>query len=410
MSLIESFLTALSALRSNIMRSVLTALGIIIGVAAVIVMIAVGAGAEARMKQVIDSLGSNLLIIVPGEAVRSGISLGRGSLPSLTEDDCVAIQEEIPAVKIAAPAVRGSRQVVYGGLNWLTTVSGVVPDGLDAREWKLKTGRMFNADEIRGAAKVAILGNTIVEKLFPNEDPIGSVIRLNRIPCEVIGVMSPKGETPLGRDQDDAIFVPLSTAKRRVLGERYLGGKRIHYIVIKVANADAVAGTVRHVRDLLRQRHGLRDGARDDFTIRNLAEFLEARAKTSRAMSLLLAVVASVSLIVGGIGIMNIMLVSVTERTREIGVRMAVGAESKDILAQFLVESVTLSLVGGVIGTALGLVGTVALASLGEWPTIIKPSSIVLAFGFAAVVGVFFGFYPARKASRLNPIEALRYE
>jgi putative ABC transport system permease protein len=410
MSFIDSFLTALAALSSNVMRSVLTVLGIIIGVAAVIIMIAVGAGAEARMEQVISSLGSNLIFIVPGESVSGGVSLGRGTLPTLTEGDCTAIEEEIPTVKIAAPGVIGSGQVVHGNENWLTGIFGMTPAGLEAREWKLRTGRLFSADEISGAAKFAILGHTVVEKLFANQEPLGARIRLNRVPFEVIGTMHPKGETPLGRDQDDGVFIPITTAKKRVIGGRHLGGKLINMIIIKVVDAGAVSTTVAEVRDLLRQRHGLSGGQKDDFSIRNLAEFLEARAKTSRAMSLLLAVVASVSLIVGGIVIMNIMLVSVTERTREIGVRMAVGAESKDILAQFLIESVTLSLIGGVIGIVMGLGGSIVIADIGNWPTVIKPASIVLAFGFATAVGIFFGFYPARKASRLNPMEALRYE
>jgi len=409
--LLDPVIAGLRALRANVLRSILTTLGIIIGVAAVIVMISVGSGAEARMQDLIASLGSNLIMVAPGSGTAGGVRLGAGTRASITEDDAAAIEQEIPSVQIAAPNIRGSGQVVFGNLNWGTLIYGITPAYLQAREWEIERGRDFRPEEIKGAAKVAILGETIVENLFEDQDPMGQIIRIKRVPFRVIGVLKEKGETLMGHDQDDSVFIPLSTARKRVLGARYLGGKTVGSIFVKSRSAESVPQTVESVKALLRQRHKLREGQEDDFFIRNFSQILETRAKSSRAMSLLLAAVAGVSLLVGGIGIMNIMLVSVTERTREIGLRMAVGGRGKDILTQFLIESVTLSLIGGVIGVVLGLFGSVAIASIGEgWPTVIKWESVILAFGFAAAVGIFFGFYPARKAARLDPIEALRYE
>jgi putative ABC transport system permease protein len=349
-------------------------------------------------------------MVLPGSGTAGGVRLGVATQPSITEDDAAAIQREIPSVQVAAPSIRGSGQVVSGSLNWSTVIYGVTPEYLEARNWEMAGGRVFTAEEVKGAAKVALLGNTVLDNLFPGQDPLGRMLRINRVPFKVIGVLRDKGETLMGRDQDDTVFIPLSTARKRVLGGRELGGKTVGSIFVKAREPGLVSLTVDQVKELLRQRHRLRSGQDDDFFIRNLSEILEARAESSRAMSLLLAAVASVSLLVGGIGIMNIMLVSVTERTREIGLRMAVGAQSHDILGQFLIESVTLSLIGGLIGVVLGLGGSVAMATLGEWPTVIEIKSVVLAFGFSAAVGVFFGFYPARKAARLDPIEALRYE
>jgi len=407
---LDSFLAALRALRANILRSILTTLGIIIGVGAVIIMISVGAGAEARMDEVISRLGSNLIIVLPGSGTAGGVRLGRGTRPSITDDDARAIQQEIENVEVSAPTVRGTGQVVSGNLNWSTLIYGITPEYLTARGWEIQEGRAITHEEVKGASKVALLGETVTENLFSGLNPVGQVIRIRRVPFEVIGVLKGKGETPMGRDQDDTVFVPLSTARKRVLGGRELGGNSVGAIYVKVAASEWVSEVETQVRALLRQRHRLRGNAPDDFYIRNLSQVLEARAESSRAMSLLLAAVASVSLVVGGIGIMNIMLVSVTERTREIGLRMAVGAEGADILSQFLIEAVTLSLIGGVIGVALGVTGSMTIAVLGEWPTIVRAESVILAFGFSVLVGVFFGFYPARKAARLDPIEALRYE
>jgi putative ABC transport system permease protein len=313
-------------------------------------------------------------------------------------------------VQVVAASVRGSGQVVFGNLNWSTLIYGVTPEYLEVREWEIATGRVFMPEEVRGAAKVALLGETVVESLFPGEDPVGQIIRIKRVPFQVIGILKGKGQTPRGRDQDDVIFIPLSTAKKRVLGGRRISGKNVDSIFVKARTSELVSEAEEQVRSLLRQRHRLRPGQDDDFFIRNLSQILETRAESSRAMALLLAAVASVSLVVGGIGIMNIMLVSVTERTREIGLRMAVGAKGRDILAQFLIEAVTLSLIGGLIGIVLGVGGSVAIAIAGDWPMVIGIDSIILAFSFSAAVGVFFGFYPARKAARLVPIEALRYE
>jgi putative ABC transport system permease protein len=410
MMVFEPMQDAFSALRVNFLRSVLTTLGIIIGVAAVIVMVSVGAGAEAKVAELISSLGSNLLYVLPGTTTSGGVRLGSGTLPSTTEDDAEAIEREIPEVQVVAPAVRGAAQIVFGNQNWSTVVYGVTPGYFEAREWALESGRMFTAEDVRSAAKVALLGQTVAKNLFPGQDPQGQTIRIKRVPFEVAGILQPKGQTMMGNDQDDVVFIPLSTARKRVLGERHLSGRIVGSIAIKARSSELVEAVEQQVRELLRQRHRLRPGQDDDFSIRNLSQILETQAESSRALSLLLAAVASVSLVVGGIGIMNIMLVSVTERTREIGLRMAVGARGSDILSQFLIEAVSLSMIGGIIGILLGLSGALGFTAFGKWPAIIKADAILLAFSFSAAVGIFFGFYPARKASRLDPIEALRRE
>ncbi len=410
MSTLDCLSTAWDALRANLLRSVLTALGIIIGVAAVIVMVAVGAGAESRVQDVIKSLGANLMFVVPGSSATRGASGGRGTLPTLTEDDANAMMAEIPSIVFAAPSVRGSGQVVFGNQNWSTTVYGIRPDNLDAREWVIESGRRIRPEDLRAAAKVALVGDTVRQKLFGDGDGVGESIRIKRIPFKVVGVLKAKGETPMGRDQDDVVFVPITTAKKRVLGGRRLSGRLVHMIVVKARSGEHLGEAEAAINELLRQRHKIRPGDKDDFQIRNLAELLQKREESSRIMALLLAAVASISLIVGGIGIMNIMLVSVTERTREIGLRMAVGASARDVMAQFLTEAVVLSIVGGGIGIALGLAGAAVSANIAGWPLLIQPGAVLLAFGVSAVVGIFFGFYPARKASRLDPIEALRHE
>jgi putative ABC transport system permease protein len=410
MTYMDSIRAALSAIRVNIMRSVLTALGIIIGVAAVIIMIAVGAGAQSKVDNLIKSLGSNLVLVLPGTTTSSGARGARGSRPTITEDDAIAIQNEIDSVQVAAPVVRGSGQIIYGNQNWSTVITGVTPEFQTAKEWRMEKGRWFSNDEVKSATKVALIGETIVENMFEGIDPIGEIIRIKRVPFTVIGTLTAKGETPRGTDQDDIVIVPLSTAKKRLLGGRKLKGKLVNIMYVKSYTSAGVTDTVRSMTELLRQRHRIQPGQSDDFYVRNLSQILEARSDSSRVMTLLLAAVASISLIVGGIGIMNIMLVSVTERTREIGLRMAIGAKGKDILLQFLIEAITLSLIGGAIGVFLGLTGSIAIAKLSGWPAIIQIQSVFLAFGFAASVGVFFGFYPARKAARLDPIEALRYE
>ncbi|MEZ5657048.1 MAG: ABC transporter permease [Burkholderiaceae bacterium] len=397
-------------MRANLLRTILTTLGIIIGVAAVIAMVAVGAGAEKRVNELIQSLGANILIVLNGASTAGGVRGGAGSQLSLTIGDAVALQAESEAIEIAAASQRGTGQVVFGNTNWFTTIYGADNDYLQARDWVLDKGRLFLPAEQRSAAKVILVGQTVIDKLFGGSDPVGQTVRVNRVPFTVVGTLLAKGQTPFGSDQDDTIFMPLDTAKKRVLGGRQVRGDYVGSITVKAASAADVDAAQRDLTEILRQRHRIRPGQPDDFTVRNIAQILEARAESSRTMGFLLAAVAGVSLLVGGIGIMNIMLVSVTERTREIGLRMAIGARGRDILMQFVIEAVTLSLLGGAIGIALGVGGSSLVARLANWPMIIEPAAILLAVGSSVLIGVFFGFYPARKASRLDPIEALRHE
>ncbi len=401
---------AFIALAANKVRTGLTMLGVIIGVAAVVTMMAVGTGAQARVEEQIRSLGSNLIVVISGSMTASGVRLGSGSQLTVTEDDAKAMEREIDSVQVAAPVVRGGVQVVAGNANWSTAVYGVTPGFLEARDWATATGRPVAQDDVDGATKVALLGQTVAQSLFGAGDPTGQVIRINKVPLTVIGVLARKGQSTQGQDQDDAVLVPLSTAKKKLLGFSQANARAVGAVLVKVREANAMKGAEQEIRTLLRQRHHLQPWQDDDFTLRNLSELLESQEAASRVLSLLLAAIASVSLVVGGIGIMNIMLVSVTERTREIGLRRAVGARRRDILAQFLIEAVTVSLTGGVIGIALGVVGAWAIAYFAGWPAPVQAQAVIPAFFFAGAVGVFFGFYPARKASRLNPIDALRYE
>ena len=401
---------ALRALAVNKLRSALTMLGIVIGVGAVIVMIAVGGGAHARVEEQIRALGSNLLLVTPGFTTSGGARMGFGSGSTLTEDDVAAINRESPAA-LAAPALRGSAQVIWGNSNWSTQVFGVTPEYLEVRQWPLASGRAFEAGEMAGAAKVALIGATVAKQLFGSADPLDQSIRVKRVPFTVIGVLDVKGQSLMGTDQDDLILVPIKTARSRVLGTASAARNRtIGTIWVKAADGVDTRVVEDQVRALLRQRHRIQAGADDDFSLRNLQEVMAAQEASSRVLALLLAAVASVSLLVGGIGIMNIMLVSVTERTREIGLRMAVGARTRDILGQFLVEAVTLSLIGGLVGVALGIGTSVLIAELAGWRIVLSAHAVGLAVAFAFVIGVFFGFYPARKAARLNPVEALRFE
>jgi putative ABC transport system permease protein len=394
----------------NKLRSALTMLGIVIGVGAVIVMIAVGAGAQARVEEQIRALGSNLLLVMPGSTTAGGVRMGFGSGSTLTEDDVVAINRELPEA-LAAPALRGSAQVIWGNANWSTQIYGVTPEYLDVRQWPLVAGRTFEPAEMAGAAKVALIGATVAKQLFGAADPLDQSIRIKRVPFTIIGVLDTKGQSLMGTDQDDLILVPIKTARSRVLGTASAARNRtVGTIWVKAADTIDTKIVEEQVRALLRQRHRIQAGGDDDFSLRNLQEVMAAQEASSRVLALLLAAVASVSLLVGGIGIMNIMLVSVTERTREIGLRMAVGARTRDILGQFLVEAVTLSLIGGLIGVALGMGTSLAIAELAGWRIVISPQAVGLAVAFAFVIGVFFGFYPARKAARLNPVEALRFE
>jgi putative ABC transport system permease protein len=401
---------AVRALRVNKLRSILTMLGIIMGVAAVIAMISVGSGAQARIAEQIQSLGANMLIVLSGSRTTGGLRLGTGSQLSLTEEDAWAIKREVPLVEAAAPSMRGWSQVVWGNLNWSTQVQGITPEFFEARDWSVVAGQAFAQDAVDGATKVALLGETVARNLFADSDPLGQVIRIRKVPFTVVGVLGKKGQTTWGQDQDDIILVPLSTAKRKLLGVSQANARSVGAISVKVREGEDMKNAETQTRELLRQRHRLQPYQDDDFDIRNLAEYAAAQEESSRVMTILLAAIASVSLLVGGIGIMNIMLVSVTERTREIGLRMAVGARGRDILMQFLVEAVTLSLIGGTIGVVLGLVTSYTIPYFAGWRTLVRPEAIVIAFGFAAAIGIFFGFYPARKAARLNPIEALRYE
>ena len=410
MTLWASTRIAVRALRVNKLRSALTMLGIVIGVGAVITMVAVGAGAQARVAEQIQSLGSNMIVVLSGSVTSGGVRLGSGSQLTITEEDAWAIQREIPLVEAAAPTMRGGAQIIYGNLNWATSIQGVTPEYFTARDWLAVSGRALTQEDIDGATKTALLGQTVTFNLFGDSDPVGQVIRIKNVPFTVVGVLDRKGQTTYGQDQDDTVVIPLSTAKKKVLGVSQANARSVGSISVKVREAPMMAAAEEEIRGLLRQRHRLQPYQDDDFWIRNLAEVLESQEASSRVLTILLAAIASVSLLVGGIGIMNIMLVSVTERTREIGLRMAVGARGRDILTQFLVEAVTLSLIGGVIGIGFGLVGTYAIAHFAEWRTLVDPRAILVAFGFAAAVGIFFGFYPARKAAGLDPIEALRYE
>ncbi len=384
--------------------------GIVIGVGAVTPMGAVGAGAQARGAEQIRSLGANIIIIWPGTVNLGGVRLGAGAQASLSEDDAWAIKREVPLVEVVAPSVRGNAQVVSANLNWSTVILGVTPEYFPARDWEVIAGRTLTQEEVDGASKVALVGQTVARNLFGEDDPLGQVVRIKKVPFTIIGLLDRKGQTTWGQDQDDQILIPLSTAKTKVLGGNQAKGRAVGAITIKVIEAEVMKAAEQEVRELLRQRHRLQPHQEDDFNVRNLAEVLQSQEAASRVLTMLLAAIASVSLLVGGIGIMNIMLVSVTERTREIGLRMAVGARGRDILTQFLVEAVTLSLIGGAIGVGAGLLGSYAIAYFAEWRTLLQPEAVVIAFGFSAAVGIFFGFYPARKAAGLNPIDALRYE
>ena len=410
MSLLATLRVALNALRVNLLRSILTMLGVIIGVAAVITMLAVGAGAEARIQAQIKSLGSNLMIITAGARTASGVRMATGTTTSLTEDDAAAIARDIPEVDAAAPSNRGGAQVVVGNVNWATQIYGITPDYFVVRNWSLEAGRMFEPAELSGSGKVALVGQTVARELFGDADPMDQTIRIKNVPFTVIGILNRKGQSMTGQDQDDVIMVPLSTARNRLLGATQGKLRQVSMIQIKVREGISMSQAEERVRELLRQR--LRAGSTQDdpFSVMNLTEMLQTQEEASRIMSILLAAVASVSLLVGGIGIMNIMLVSVTERTREIGLRMAVGARSKDILTQFLVEAITLSMSGGLVGIALGAAGSWLVAVFAGWETRMSPESILLAVGFSAAIGIFFGYYPARKAAALLPIQALRYE
>ncbi len=408
--IVPSLEIAYGALRTNKVRAALTMLGVIIGVAAVIATIAVGAGATARIQQQIASLGSNLIMVLPGSITTSGIRLGSGIALTLTEDDARAIAAQCPDVGLVAPVVRQGQQVIGGNNNWATSIQGVTPEFLTIRALSIERGVAFTSKDLESANKVVLLGRTVAANLFPGEDPVGQIVRIRNVPLTVIGLLAAKGQSPTGQDQDDVVLIPLSTAKKRVLGASQASAGAVGTVMVQATASSTIQAAQTQVRALLRQRHHLQAAQEDDFTIRNLEEVFAAQESSARVMALLLAVIASVSLVVGGIGIMNIMLVSVTERTHEIGLRQAVGASTGDILLQFLVEAVAISLVGGILGIGVGVVTSLIISRVAQWSTVLSTGSIVLAFAFSGLVGVFFGYYPARKAAFLDPIEALRYE
>jgi putative ABC transport system permease protein len=399
---------ALRALRTNKMRSFLTMLGIIIGIAAVIAMMAVGAGASYVISQQIASIGSNIILVIPGSTTSGGLRSGSGGAQSLTSDDAKAIINECPSVETAAPTVRSSGMVVYGNMNWSTLIMGATPELFDIREWWTSSGRGITRQDVEGAAKVCLLGQTVADNLFGSADPLGKIVRIRKIPFTVVGVLERKGQSPQGTDQDDTVFVPLRTAQRNLVKSPF--PNTVGALLVKAKSEDLLDKAEEEITLLLNQRHRITGAKEPDFSTRNLSEILAVAEQSSRAMSLLLGTVASISLVVGGIGIMNIMLVSVTERTREIGIRMAIGARKSDILLQFMTEAVLLTMIGGIIGIMLGSGGATIVSRILSWPTLISTSSITIAFLFSGGVGIFFGFYPARKAAGLNPIEALRYE
>jgi putative ABC transport system permease protein len=396
---------AFRALRRNKLRSVLTALGIIIGVAAVIAMVGIGNGAKAQVEAQIASLGQNVILIFSGSTTSSGIRTGWGNAGTLKIEDAEAIRREVSGVVAVSEEIRAATQVAAGNQNWLTQVLGESADYLDIRQWQLADGASFTPQDVRSANKVCVIGRTTATQVFGNDDPVGQVLRVKNVPFVVTGVLTPKGLSALGSDQDDVVIMPYTSAMKRVIG-----GTTLRNINVQVGDARQLPAAQQQIISLLRQRHNIRAGKDDDFTVRGQQEIADMATAQSKTMTVLLGAIAGVSLIVGGIGIMNIMLVSVTERTREIGVRLAVGAHGRDILTQFLIEAVALSSVGGMIGIAFGVGISRVLSVYENWPTLISLSSIIVSFLFSAAVGIFFGFYPARKAAALDPIEALRYE
>jgi putative ABC transport system permease protein len=399
---------AVGALRVNVMRSLLTMLGIMIGVGAVIVMVAIGAGARDMIGEQIRSIGSNLILVIPGATQQGGVRFGSGSVHTLRSTDAEAMLKECPAVRMAAPVWGDVTQVVHGNRNWRTRVTGTWDTNFAIREWPIHFGRMFSQEEEKRAAKVVVIGQTVAENLFPDSGPLGKMLRIKSVPFTVIGVLERKGQSPRGEDQDDAVFVPLKTAQYRLFGTPF--PDEIQAILVQAKDLPLIDDAQKQIDELLTRRHKIGRNQEKDFTVRNLTEILATAQKSLSIMTTLLGAIAAISLLVGGIGIMNIMLVSVTERTREIGIRMAVGARSKDILSQFLIEGVVLSVTGGLIGTALGIATSFVFARTSGWPALIDPGTVLVAILFSAAVGVFFGFYPAFKASRLHPIEALRHE
>jgi len=397
---------ALRALARNKMRTILTMLGIVIGVGAVICTVAIGEGASNQVQESLRNLGDNIVFVAAGSVNQHGVHMGSSATKTLTLGDSRAIQQQVTLMAKISPGVGAAAQVVYGNQNWYTRIRGVTPDYLDIRRWRVEQGGAFTQHDVDTSADVCLIGQTVVENLFaPNEDPVGKTIRVQNLPFRVIGVLASKGQSPFGNDEDDTLIMPLTTVQKKIAGIDWL-----NYIMGSAASRDAIAPAEQQIGSLLRERHHLRPDEDDDFIIRSPTDLADAQAQSGRIMTLLLASIASVSLLVGGIGIMNIMLVSVTERTREIGVRMAVGATEEDVRMQFLSEALVLSSMGGAAGVVLGVAGSMIVSSMLRWPVTVPPESILTAVAFSAGVGIFFGYYPARKAARLDPIEALRYE
>jgi putative ABC transport system permease protein len=409
MTFADALISALDGLRLHKLRSALTMLGIIIGVAAVIAMVAVGGGAREQVVAEIRSLGANLLVVTPGNITQSGVRLGAGAASSLTDEDAAAAVREVTSLQVAAPFVRSNAQLVAAGANWASPVYGVDLGVFEAREWDVELGRLFEPDEISRGAQVALIGQSVARTLYGGLDPLGQELRVRNVPFRVIGVLARKGQSAWGQDQDDVVFLPLTTARQRVIGRNVANSRSVHSIYLKVRQGESLAAAENEVKTLLRQRHRLQPTQDDDFTVRNLSDIAATQEASARTLALLLAAVAGVSLAVGGIGIMNIMLVSVTERTREIGLRLAIGARPRDILRQFLFEAAGLSVIGGAVGVISGIAAAYAIAHAARWPLLIEPGWIALAVLFSGIVGVFFGWYPALRASRLDPIEALRH-
>ncbi len=401
----ESMRMALTALLANKLRSLLTMLGIIIGVGAVIAMISVGMGVRKNVTDSIASLGSNMLVIMPGSANRGGVRSAAGSTITLKYDDAEAIQKRVRNIDYVSPTVSGSYQIVYGNQNWNSSVTGVTPDYMSIQSLKVQSGSFITESDMSKRNRVAVIGTTVASNLFGTENPVGKNIRVNNAPYKIIGVLAAKGQSSMGRDQDDVVIIPLTTAQERMLGITY-----VQSINVQVTSQDKMDQAQSEIETLLRQRHRITGGKEDDFTVRNLTSLMETMSQTTGMITLLLGSIAGISLIVGGIGIMNIMMVSVTERTREIGIRKALGATFRNIMMQFLIESVVISVIGGMIGIILGCAASMAISVVGDFSTVITIAPILISFFFSVGIGLFFGIYPARKAAKLDPIEALRYE
>lgn len=404
----STFKISLRSLKVNKMRSVLTSLGIIIGVSAVIIMLSIGEGAKERINKDIASMGSNLLMVMSGSTTSSGVRMGSGTQPTLTIKDSEAILKHCPSVSEVAPTVSQVQQLVYSNQNWSTSVYGITPGYMPIRLWEVESGRAITNDDIKNTTKVALLGSTVTTNLFGDMDPINKTIRIGGMPFKVIGILKSKGQNGMGQDQDDTVLIPITTAQKKLFGTDFPG--MVKHISVQAVDENSLESAQEEITELLRERHNLGKNKEDDFSIRNFTQMLETAKQASNTMAILLGSIASVSLLVGGIGIMNIMLVSVTERTKEIGIRMAIGAKAMDIRIQFLVEALLLSLAGGVIGVLIGILGSKIVGLFSDLTVIISPISILLSFGFSGIVGILFGYYPAYKASLLNPIEALRYE